>query len=96
MWGGLKASEKPTYLRSTMQRVSAIMLNALRTDTFLATSVKYSCALLCPWTDANSSPSMKDHESASPRAVEWVLLTFVRQMSQVSPKSTHAGGRKVG
>ena len=67
-----------------------IILNALCTDTFLATNVKYSCALLCPWAGANSSPSMKDHDSASPSEPGGVHLPFVRQMSQVSTKSTHA------
>ena len=49
--------------------------------------------LLCPWISADSR-LLKIHEGASP--VTLVPSFFVRQMSGVPPKSTHAGGGKVG
>ena len=44
VWGG--GLEEPPWF--PMQNFNPIVLNALRTDTFLATSVRYSCALLVP------------------------------------------------
>ena len=43
VWGGL---EVPPWF--AMQNFNPIVLNALRADTFLATSVRYPCALLVP------------------------------------------------
>ena len=61
---------------------------AFYADKFLATSVKYFCALLCPSADANLRP-LKVHDTGS--RGECVHLSSVRQMPTVPPKPTYAG-----
>ena len=93
VWGGLETSP---WLLQTMRKFNPIVLKAFRTDAVLSTSVKCACTILCLLNGANYYPLMKVHDRAHPRAAAWVHLPFIRQMLGVPPKSTHAGGWKVG
>ena len=93
VWGGLEAS--PWLLRTT-RNFNEIVLDAFRTNPVLATSVRYFCTTLCPQTGVNWSPLMKVRDRALSRAAGWAHPPFVRQMPEVPPESTHAGGRTMG
>ena len=77
-----KGWETPIFLRN----LNAIA-DALRADTFLATSVKCFLFFLCPWVRANPCP-LEVHDGAPP--VDRTHYFSVPKMSKVPPKSPHA------
>ena len=95
IWGRLECPEVTSRKLSkghTPRKLDAIV-NVLRADTFLATSVRYFIVIPSPWVSVDPCP-LKVHDGV-PRLQEFPL-SRVRQMPKVPPKSPHARDRTDG
>ena len=74
------------------KKLTAIV-NVLRADVCLAISVKYFCALFCPWVGVDLHP-LQVHDTGS--LAEGFRHSIVRQMLTIPPKSPHIRDRAGG